>query len=228
MKVLIAGQPNHAKYYEAALRRCNCDYDTTLAPTDLSKYHGLLLPGGGDIHPSRFHQKNAGSFHVDPALDKVQFAILDAFVQVKKPILGICRGMQLINVYFGGDLIQDLPTASAHRYKNKDQYHLVKNRPGSLPFRLYGSSCIVNSAHHQGCGRMGHGLRITQIAPDNVIEGLEHIEKPIVGVQWHPERTGFSFQRPGIADGELLIRSFSEFLQSFPPRRGCPMHPHLQ
>lgn len=70
---------------------------------------GLLLPGGGDLHPSLFHQTNQGSRHIDLSLDLLQLSLARAFLQAGKPILGICKGMQLINVLFGGDLIQDLP-----------------------------------------------------------------------------------------------------------------------
>ena len=208
MKILIAGYPGLTSNYEKALSSCGALWDTTLSPSNLSVYGGLLLPGGGDIHPSWFHQENQGSQSVDPLLDHAQFALLDAFVKSERPVLGICRGLQVINVYFGGSIIQDLPSASAHRYADKDQQHPVRNMPGSLPHRLYGPVCTVNSAHHQGCGRIGAGLIVTQTAPDGVVEGLEHTRKPILGVQWHPERTGFSFLRPGVADGALLIQNF--------------------
>jgi len=208
MKILIAGFPEYTLNYAAALKACRVPYEISLYPHDLSRYSGLLLPGGGDIHPGRFGQTDHGSQNINPQLDEAQFAILDAFVQSQKPVLGICRGLQVINVYFGGDIIQDLPTHHTHEYRDKDQYHMVQNVPGSPLFELYGPSCTVNSAHHQGCGRIGAGLKVTQTSLDGVVEGLEHLKKPILGVQWHPERTGFSFLRPGIADGSELIRYF--------------------
>ena len=208
MKVLLAGYPEHMPNYETALKACGADYDICLHPENLNLYDRLLLPGGGDIHPSFFGQYDQGSRNIDPELDKAQFVLLDAFAQKGKPVLGICRGLQLLNVYFGGDIIQDLPDHLIHHYIEKDQYHPLKVVPGTQLYQLYGEYSIVNSAHHQSCGRIGHGLIISQTAPDGIIEGLEHTEKPVLGVQWHPERTGFSFKRPGIADGELLIRYF--------------------
>ena len=212
MNVLIGGIPNLTKNYENALLACGMSCHTKLNPKDLSVYGGLLLPGGGDVHPSFFWHENNGSANVDPSLDKAQFALLDAFARTGKPVLGICRGMQIINIYFGGNIIQDLTHSQIHPYSEGDRHHLVRNAPGSALHALYGGSCMVNSAHHQSCGQIGSGLTVTQVAPDGVPEALEHERKPILGVQWHPERTGFSFKRPGIADGEILIRFFSELM----------------
>lgn len=210
MKTLIAGTPADTLNYQAALSACRIPFRADLNPSDLSLYDRLILPGGGDIHPSWFGQPDQGSVSVDPELDRSQFRILDAFVRAGRPVLGICRGLQIINVYFGGTILQDLPTSSRHRYLDKDQYHMVRNISGSLLHALYGPDSMVNSAHHQGCGRTGAGLAITQLSSDGVVEGLSHTEKPILGVQWHPERTGFSFRRPGIADGGILMKYFLE------------------
>ncbi len=211
-KVLLAGRDTQTHNYEAALSACGVPFRTSLSPTGLSSFGRLLLPGGGDVDPVRFGQTDAGSRNIDAGLDDAQFLLLDAFVRTGKPVLAICRGMQLINIYFGGDLVQDLPAADTHRYLDGDQFHPVRNAPGSILHRLYGERCTVNSAHHQGCGRIGHGLNVTQISPDGVAEGLEHMEKPVLGVQWHPERTGFSFHRREIADGETIIRYFLTLL----------------
>lgn len=212
MKILIAGIPTLTENYENALLSCHIPCCTELGSQDLSAYGGLLLPGGGDVHPSRFGQETFGSVNINPDLDEAQFALLDAFVRAGKPVLGICRGMQIINIYFGGNIVQDLAHSHIHQYRENDQYHPVRNAPGSALHRLYGNTCTVNSAHHQSCGRIGSGLTVTQVAPDGVPEALEHERKPILGVQWHPERTGFSFKRPGVADGEILIRYFAELM----------------
>ncbi len=208
MKILIAGIPEKTQNYEKALACFPVSFYTSLKPSNPSDYDKLLLPGGGDIHPARFGQPNQGSRDVDPALDDIQFSLLDHFVRAGKPVLGICRGIQIINVYFGGDIIQNLSTRFLHQYNEKDQTHLVHTAPDSLLYKLYGSSCCVNSAHHQGCGRTGNGLVVTQKASDGVIEALEHTTKPIVGVQWHPERMGPAFYQTDTADGRKLIRHF--------------------
>lgn len=213
MNILIAGIPKNTGNYEHALARCRVSYCTSLCPDALSSYDKLLLPGGGDMDPSWFGQKDQGSHLWDRQLDRAQFSLLHAFVLARKPILGICRGMQLLNVYFGGDLIQELPSSRTHRFQEQDQIHPVRSKEPSLLFRLYGPSCLVNSAHHQGCGRIGAELAVSQTAPDGVIEALEHQTRPnLLGVQWHPERTGLLPSREGLAEGERLIRYFAEQL----------------
>lgn len=212
MKILIAGIPGHADNYEHALSLCHAAFETSLHPADLSACDGLLLPGGGDLHPSWFGQEDQGSLSVDRELDRAQFALLNAFLAAGKPVLGICRGMQLINVCLGGSLIQHLPSADTHCWNGQDQIHPADCLPGSLLSRLYGASCLVNSAHHQGAGTVASGLTVTQTAHDGVIEGLEHKNMPVLGVQWHPERTGMSPHRADLADGGKLIRYFAEQL----------------
>lgn len=128
MKVLIAGIPENTRNYERALSFCRVSSETDLYPAELSSYDKLLLPGGGDLHPSWFGQKDQASVSADKALDRVQFALLHAFFLAGKPILGICRGMQLINVYFGGDLIQTflLPTGTDFLRKTRSILRTVR------------------------------------------------------------------------------------------------------
>ena len=122
-----------------------------------------------------------------PVVTDDQLAILDKFVKAKKPVLGICRGEQLINVYFGGSLIQ-------HVAGHAGIYHDVKNVSGSIMYRLYGKTTKVYSSHHQAVRRLGKGLKITQKANDGTVEAIEHKTLPIFAVQWHPELMGKSGQ----------------------------------
>ncbi len=85
-------------------------------------------------------------------------------------------------------MIQHLPTAVHHAYREKDQIHPARNEENSFLYELYGSDMLVNSAHHQGVGIPGRGIRYIQYAPDGVVEGLQHEFLPVYGVQWHPER----------------------------------------
>ncbi len=84
--------------------------------------------------------------------------------------------------------------------------------PGSLLFQFYQDSCLINSAHHQGCSTIGRALAVTQTARDGVIEALEHENGRILGVQWHPERTALLSETAPVADGSLLIHYFAEHL----------------
>lgn len=212
MNILIAGIPGQTANYEKALSRCHVSFTTSLCPSEAASCDKLLLPGGGDLHPSWFGQTDQGSHAPDRELDRMQFSLLHRFLLGGKPVLGICKGMQIINVYFGGTLIQDLPTADRHCYKGRDQIHPADNMPGSLLSRFYQDSCLINSAHHQGCSTIGRELTVTQTAKDGVIEALEHENGRILGVQWHPERTDLLSQEAAIADGSLLIHYFAAHL----------------
>lgn len=207
-KILIAGYPKLTGNYEHALSCLNVSPVTSLHVPDTSLYDGLILPGGGDIDPKLFGQLNNGSRAIDPTLDRLQLAILKAFLLDKKPILGICKGMQLINIFFGGDIIQHLPSYDKHQYNGQDQVHETTALKGSLLYCLYGDCFNVNSAHHQGVDAPGQGIRYIQYSPDHVVEGLIHTYLPVIGVQWHPERMCFRQKRKDTADGSLLIDAF--------------------
>lgn len=208
MKVLIAGQPDKTQNYERALEKCSASFLTGLDKIFALECTHLLLPGGTDPDPSLFGQLDAGSRQINRELDLAQLSLLDCFVRSRKPVLGICKGMQLINIYFGGSLIQHLPSHTSHESSGRDQLHPVRNLPQSLMYRLYGASCLVNSAHHQGCTQIPPVFSVTQTAPDGVAEAIEHKKSPILGVQWHPERTGLLSGQPALADGQKLISFF--------------------
>ncbi len=213
MTVAVAGYAGRVENYIAALRAAGLESAVTLAPEAADRCAGLLLPGGGDIHPSRFGQPDRGSRDIDPALDEAQLALLDAFVRAGKPVLGICRGHQVVNVYFGGGLIQDLPTARDHMARGReDSAHPVRIVPGSALFGLYGPAAAVNSSHHQGLDALGTGLRATAFAPDGVIEAAEHDTLPILTVQFHPERMTLAFAGPDKAEGGAVFSLFRRMM----------------
>lgn len=189
MKIGIVGRNKDTENYETFLDRHRVPHLTSLSISDLSACRGLLFPGGGDITPAFFGERDKGSRSIDTELDILQLQALEYGIQNRLPILGICKGMQIINVGLGGSIIQDLPTADCHRYLGADQYHGAYNLTGSFLQRLYGETMVVNSAHHQGLGRLGKGLRAISRCPlDQCIESVCHESLPIIGVQWHPER----------------------------------------
>ncbi len=130
------------------------------------------------------------------------------------PVLGICKGMQLINVCLGGGIIQDLPTAGQHEYIGKDQIHPTYTQKGSFLHTLYGESFPVNSAHHQGIAEPGEDLLVIQQAFDGVAEAIVHTRLPVLGVQWHPERMCLAHRRADTPDGSLLLTHFLSLIQS--------------
>lgn len=207
-RVAIVGRAKDTVNYENALKTMGISSLTTMDLGHLSDFNALLLPGGGDITPAFFGQKNQGSKNIDIELDITQLQALDIFVKWKRPVLGICKGIQIINVYFGGTIIQHLPQAAIHAWDHADKVHLSSALPGTPLYSLYGEQFIVNSAHHQGIDALGKDLCIIQTSEDGIIEGLLHTSLPVIGVQWHPERL-FRFPSPACTvDGSLLFSYF--------------------
>ena len=171
---------------------------------------GLLLPGGPDLDPALYGQEPIPETEFETELDTLQMDILRRFLKSGKPVFGICRGHQLINVALGGTLIQDLPTAADHKRiaPGADQVHFCNADPDSRIAGLYGPRFAVNSSHHQGVDQPGDGLRVVLRAQDGVIEAMEHKTLPIFSVQFHPERMCFAHRREDTVDGSLLFRYF--------------------
>lgn len=210
MHLLIGGHKHQCGNYENALNKFSVK-STVLSSTEglnFEQYDGLILPGGGDITPILFGQSDTVSRTIDTSLDLFQLHLLRNFVHLKKPVLGICKGLQIINIYFGGDIIQHLSTASNHEYQQKDQLHHTFIRTGSFLEQLYGSTVITNSAHHQGIGLLGKDLQIVQITADGVAEGLIHKTLPIYALQWHPERMIDLDMGNEYANGALIFDYF--------------------
>ena len=176
-------------------------------------YDGLLLPGGADMNPLRYGEENVASMGVQDDLDELQLLLLDDFVRVKKPVLGICRGLQVVNVFFGGSLIQHLDTAARHRrtQDEQDNVHESVVQEGSWLAGLYGCRFFHNSAHHQAVKKTGAGLEIdSRSVEDEVVEAFHHRELPIYCVQWHPERMCLDRKRSDTVDGLPIFQLFCE------------------
>ncbi|MDU6629313.1 MAG: gamma-glutamyl-gamma-aminobutyrate hydrolase family protein [Lachnoanaerobaculum sp.] len=213
-KVALAGTESLTNYIDA-LKENDIEVIATLDVDEAIKCDGLLLPGGGDIDPVYYGEEMNGSDEPDRELDKAQREILDAFVKAKKPILGICRGMQLINVYFGGSLHQDLVTRDIHTRKNgNDSIHSVKSvEEGNLFEKFYGKTFNINSAHHQGTKKLGKGLKEVLRSDDGVCEAVIHEELPIIATQFHPERMSYKQRRDDAVVGEEIFKYFKSLLK---------------
>lgn len=160
---------------------------------------GVLLPGGVDIEPSHFGEaRHALLRRTDPPRDVVELQLARWALEDGKPILGLCRGLQILNIAAGGTLFQDV---QAQRYGSQKHdfeppehtrdylAHEVEVVAGSRLHALVGApSAPVNSMHHQGIQRLGEGLAATAHAPDGLIEAIEGAGRGFaLGVQWHPE-----------------------------------------
>jgi putative glutamine amidotransferase len=160
------------------------DVDPGLATKRLD---GVLLTGGADIDPIRFDAgRHPEVTMIERERDAFEFALLGEALHHEVPVLGICRGMQVINVHLGGTLNQHIPEHSRYDVGSSGFAHSVKVDDGSILCSLYGESVDVNSLHHQTIDRIGDGLTVTARADDGTIEGMESGDT-IVAVQWHPE-----------------------------------------
>lgn len=207
-KILVAGKPETTENYTAVLKHLGAEPIVSLHPESVYSFDGLLLPGGTDICPNFFHQPVIDTRKPDPDLDLAQLRILYQFFHAHKPILGICKGMQLINVFFGGNLKQHLETEVLHQWNGADKWHKTTAKNNSLLAKLYGTRFEVNSAHHQSIDQIGHDLELIQYSDDNVAEAICHKRLPICGVQWHPERMCLAHKKYGTIDGTVLFHWF--------------------
>ena len=177
-------------------------------PADLApRLDGVLLTGGEDVASCLYAERiaangaagaDAGTHQLAeadpntaadevPLRDAFELALLDAALITELPVLGICRGAQLLTVAAGGTLHQHLPTHAFVDGPPDATPHIVTTSQGSELRRMYGPEVAVNSLHHQAADVLGDGYVATAHSPDGIIEGIEHTELPIVAVQWHPE-----------------------------------------
>lgn len=177
---------------EGLIRRAHIDI-----PDYVSSLDGLILQGGADIDPRHYGEAPTHTIGaMDATRDRFELELLRAFASAGKPVLGICRGMQLINVAFGGTLYQDLCAdgATSAQHVHADAYdehvHALRMEPGSWISGLYGGAREgrINSLHHQGVKLLGKGLVAEAWSEDGVIEAIRGTGDTFVfGVQWHPE-----------------------------------------
>ncbi len=205
-------EPPHSVYYALGQRYARAIEETGGAPVVLppglgqgslerifDKLDGLLLSGGGDVEPS-FYQEPSQAALVSVSLnrDRDELALARWAMEKNKPLLCICRGIQVLNVALGGSLIQDIPTqvpgALEHSFDNKvvphdHLAHPVSLEPASRLAQVMGVNVsTVNSWHHQAIKQVAKGLAVVAHAPDGIIEAVELAGHPFaIGVQWHPE-----------------------------------------
>jgi putative glutamine amidotransferase len=159
----------------------------------IERLDGLVLSGGADLDPSLYGKEpESGLQPLEPDRDEWEMALLQAARKNDLPILAICRGFQLVNVAFGGSLVQhvELDEGAGHPQWDVDgrtTTHEVHVEPDTLAATLFPSVLAVNSLHHQTVETIGAGLTVSAIAPDGVVEAFETAQGDLLAVQWHPE-----------------------------------------
>ncbi|GAA3720403.1 gamma-glutamyl-gamma-aminobutyrate hydrolase family protein [Nonomuraea antimicrobica] len=198
MIIITAGDRTPARPYEAAIehvggvpRTITPSQDTLDLPAEAS---ALVMAGGASVEPARYDSpvEDGVTVTLDQPRDRLEWAMLDQAIERGLPVLAICRGLQVVNVYYGGELHQDLtrtPYSVLHRPDAARTHlsHRVTAKGGRLG-ELFGPDEFgVNSIHKQGVKLLGDGLDATVFSEDGLIEGLEHTRDRILAVQWHPE-----------------------------------------
>ena len=174
--------------------------------SNLDFLDGLVISGGDfDIDPSFYNQGiESDKVQINPERTKFEMSLIDNFIESQKPILGICGGSQLINVYFNGTLIQDIKSDIQHEQpnpRNETSHEILLEKDSNLNEFTLGKKIYVNSAHHQGIDKLGDNLKIDATAPDGIIEAFHHISHYYcLGLQWHPEFLITDFDKKVIED----------------------------
>ena len=212
MRIAISKGSGHDRYahYLQWLQTINNEVEMvdliSLSPNEaveaLSSVNGVLLSGGPDVDPSRYGQpeKHAHCGTIDEHRDELELAIIQPALELNLPILGICRGFQVLNVALGGTLVADIPSEMTSNIEHRalddiDSNHNIAVEPGSMIKRITRTlDAEVNSAHHQGIEKLATLLSPSALSADGLIEAFEWGDaalggKPfMLGVQWHPER----------------------------------------
>ncbi|MBQ8603632.1 MAG: gamma-glutamyl-gamma-aminobutyrate hydrolase family protein [Oscillospiraceae bacterium] len=180
---------------EAVLLPCNSDKSN--CAQIVSMLDGLLVPGGADVAPELYGEEKmdvcGSTFRFE---DEYDMELIKEAVKQGKPILAICRGMQIMNVLYGGTLYQDIPTQYETQQNHSmleggvENYHTVALNPDSLLAKILGQhkDVKVNTSHHQAVKDLAEGFTITGRAPDGIPEAMENADGSIICMQWHPER----------------------------------------
>jgi putative glutamine amidotransferase len=203
------------------------DLEDELLIDIMNEMDGFVFQGGTDLSPATYGEKPiiSGKWLGDPVRDAYELKIMDFAFKNDKPIFAICRGFQLLNVYLGGTLYQDIATQRPDAITHRDAQAYDKLRheldlvPGELLHTIYGDHpAVVTSVHHQGIKTLGNYLTVLATSKaDGIIEAISYSKAPagkVLGVQWHPE---FSFKgKSEVLDSQLLYKAFLNHLTKQP------------
>lgn len=237
--IMIAGEKDEYHFSQGcveAITELGSNAFVSYDPADFDRCDAVLLPGSWTgINARLWGEENVGCDILDDHLDFCQTEILKKAVAARKPVMGICRGFQMINVFFGGSLYQELHHKEHHKGEHiEEKYHDTFCVPGTQIYDLYGESVCTNSIHYQAVRAVPPCLQIaqvwfspqitkkeqeefllrceegsiTQTPSDCIIEAAVHKSLPIIGLQWHPE---IMLRDPNhYADGKKILQAFLE------------------
>lgn len=213
-KILIAGDGGECQNYVSSVLAAGGQPVAAYCAQFSLDYDGLLLTGGGDIEPALYAPSNEGSESIDYDRDLAELELFGAFLALNKPVLGICRGHQIINVGLGGTLRQHIGDDLCRFHRRTpdhegDKVHSVYSLEDSWYRTTYGAVFSVNSSHHQALDQLGGGLKPVLWSESGIVEAVEHESFPLISVQFHPERMTGANARPDTVDGGPI---FSRFL----------------
>ncbi|EOT40493.1 gamma-glutamyl-gamma-aminobutyrate hydrolase family protein [Enterococcus columbae] len=162
------------------------------AKTYIQQIDKLILAGGQDIHPKYYGQSEEIDSNYLTCRDQFELSLVEEAVRQEKPIFAVCRGMQLLNVYFGGSLYQDIEDMTPVNHMQnpiprEEPTHDLMIEKQSLLYPIYGKQSKVNSFHHQAVKEVGESLTVTAQCSDGIVEAIENSKRRILGVQWHPD-----------------------------------------
>lgn len=163
-----------------------------LAKRLASQLDGLIVSGGADFPAAMFGEQDipkANIKPVNPARPRFELALLPEFLKRGKPVLGICYGCQLFNIWRGGTLIQDIPLQRPEAIDHREGQHTVRVAPGTRLHKIVGTEeFAVTTSHHQAVAKLARDAALAATAPDGIVEAIEFGDAPFfIGVQWHPE-----------------------------------------
>lgn len=216
-KILLAASKTINMAYLTALEAVGAEPTAIYAPKVDTSYDALLLCGGSDIDPARYGQENTASVGIDLVRDEAELELFHSFMAKGKPIFGVCRGHQLINVAMGSDLIQHLDHAEIHTSGQDNVYiaHDITADENGFAGKLYGKKFVANSHHHQAVNNVAKDMKAVAWSENGqVVEAMEHCKLPIFSVQWHPERMCCDFLRHDTVNGIDTFKYFMEICKN--------------